>query len=63
VTDANRKVLEDIFARYAAGDKSMLVFVDLNAQFHHQVPAFSYNMQPPTAREPEPGASSFPART
>jgi hypothetical protein len=56
VTDAKRKVLEDIFARYAAGDKSMLVFVDLNAQFHPQVPQFNYNFQPPTVSN-EPVAS------
>ena len=48
VTDANRKVLEDIFARYHAGDKSMLVFVNLDDQEHPQIPHFSYNFQPPT---------------
>jgi hypothetical protein len=30
VTDANRKGLEDIFARFHAGDTSMLVFVNLD---------------------------------
>jgi hypothetical protein len=49
VTDANRKVLEDIFARHAAGDWSMIVQIDLNAQEHPQVPRFNYNFQPPTA--------------
>ena len=49
VTDANRKVLEDIFDRYAAGDRSMVVEIDLNAEVHPQVPHFNYNFQPPTA--------------
>ncbi len=48
VTDTNRKVLEDIFARYVAGDRSMIVEVDLNAHVHPQIPRFSYNFQPPT---------------
>ena len=54
VTDANRKVLEDIFARYAAGDWSMIVQIDLNAQVHEQVPRFNYNFQPPTVSAQEP---------
>jgi hypothetical protein len=54
VTDANRKVLEDIFARYATGDRSMLVEVNLNDQSYPQIPRFSYNLQPPTASAPEP---------
>jgi hypothetical protein len=54
VTDANRKVLEDIFARHAADDWSMIVQIDLNAQEHPQVPHFNYNFQPPTASAPEP---------
>jgi hypothetical protein len=49
VTDANRKVLEDIFDRYAAGDRSMVVEIDLNAEVHPQIPLFNYNFQPPTA--------------
>ena len=48
VTDANRKGLEDIFDRYHAGDKSMLVFVNLDDKEHPQVPLFNYNFQPPT---------------
>jgi len=48
VAEPCRKVLEDIFARYAAGDKSMLVFVNLNDKEHPQIPRFSYNFQPPT---------------
>ena len=48
MTDANRKVLEDIFARYVAGDWSMLVFVNLNDKEHPQIPRFTYNFQPPT---------------
>jgi hypothetical protein len=48
VSDANRKNLEDIFARYHAGDKSMLVFVNINDKVHPQIPHFNYNFQPPT---------------
>ena len=48
VTDANRKVLEDIFARYHAGDKSMIVEIDLNAKEHPKIPRFNYNFQPPS---------------
>jgi hypothetical protein len=48
VTDANRKVLEDIFARYHAGDTSMLVFVNLDDKEHPQIPRFNYNFQPPS---------------
>jgi hypothetical protein len=48
VAEPCRKVLEDIFARYAVGDKSMLVFVNLNDKEHPQIPRFSYNFQPPT---------------
>ena len=47
VTDANRKVLEDIFARYHAGDRSMVVEIDLNAKVH-DIPRFNYNFQPPS---------------
>jgi hypothetical protein len=47
VTDATRTVLEDIFARYAAGDMSMIVEVNLNDAEHPQVPLFNYNFQPP----------------
>jgi hypothetical protein len=56
VTDANRKNLEDIFGRYHAGDKSMLVFVDLHAKVH-AIPRFSYNFQPPTSSN-EPVSSN-----
>jgi hypothetical protein len=41
------KVLEDIFARYIAGDRSMLVKVNLNDKEHPQIPDFSYNFHPP----------------
>ena len=58
VTDANRKGLEDIFARYHAGDTSMLVFVNLNDQTHPQSPRFSYNFQPPSISN-APVASVF----
>ena len=53
VTDATRKTLEDIFARYAAGDRSMLVFVNVNDEVHPQIPSFNYNFQPPTASNEE----------
>jgi hypothetical protein len=49
-----RKVLEDIFARYGAGDRSMIVVVNLNDKEHPQIPRFSYNFQPPTASSQEP---------
>jgi hypothetical protein len=57
VSAACRRVVEDIFARYMLGDKSMLVQINLNDKVH-RIPSFSYNFQPPTAREPEAGASS-----
>jgi hypothetical protein len=57
VTDANRKGLEDIFARYHAGDTSMLVFVNLDDKEQPQIPRFSYNFQPPTVSN-APVASS-----
>ena len=49
VSEACRKTVEDIFARYMAGDRSMLVEVNLNDQSYPQIPRFSYNLQPPTA--------------
>ena len=58
VTDANRKGLEDIFARYHAGDRSMLVFVNLNDKEHPQIPPFGYNFQPPSVSN-APVASVF----
>ncbi len=48
VTDANRKTIEDVFARYHAGDKSILAFVNINDKVHPQIPHFNYNFQPPT---------------
>ena len=48
-----RQVVEDIFARYAAGDRSMIVEIDLNAKVH-DIPRFSYNFQPPTASSQVP---------
>jgi hypothetical protein len=56
VTDANRKVLEDIFARYHAGDFSMIVEIDINAKEHPKIPLFNYNFQPPSVSH-EPVAS------
>ncbi len=47
VTVANRRTLEDIFARYAAGDMSMIVEVNLNDKEHPHIPLFNYNFQPP----------------
>ena len=49
VTDATRKVVEDIFVRYMVWDRSMIVEIDLNAKEHPQIPHFTYNFQPPTA--------------
>jgi hypothetical protein len=49
VTEGCRKAVEDIFARYMAGDMSMLVHVNLNQNEHPQIPHFNYNLQPPTA--------------
>ena len=49
VSENCRKTVEDIFARYAAGDRSMIVEVNLNASVHPQIPLLSYNFQPPTA--------------
>jgi hypothetical protein len=47
VTDANRKVLQDIFARYHTGDRSMIVEIDINQKVH-DIPRFSCNFQPPS---------------
>jgi hypothetical protein len=47
VSENCRKTVEDIFARYMAGDSSMLVFVNLDNKEHPQIPRFSYNFQPP----------------
>ena len=49
-----RKVVEDIFARYMLGDRSMIVEVNLNHKEHPQIPHFSYNFQPPTASSQVP---------
>ena len=57
VSAANRKVFEDIFARYIVGDRSMFVQVNLNVPVHPQIPLFSYNLQPPTASSNESVAS------
>ena len=55
VAEACRKTVEDIFARYGAGDRSMVVFVNLNDKEHPQIPDLShYNFQPPTASAQEP---------
>ena len=54
VSEACRKTVQDIFARYMLGDKSMLVFVNLNDKEHPQIPDLSsYNFQPPTASAQE----------
>ena len=57
VAPARRKTVEDIFARYMLGDWSMLVYVNLNATVHPQIPRLSYNFQPPTASSNAPVAS------
>ena len=57
VSEACRKTVEDIFARYAACDRSMIVEVNLNDHSYPQIPRFSYNLQPPTASAQEPVAS------
>ena len=50
VSENCRKTVEDIFARYGAGDRSMVVFVNLNDKEHPQIPDLShYNFQPPRA--------------
>ena len=55
VAEACRKTVEDIFARYGAGDRSMVVFVNLNDKEHPQIPDLShYNFQPPRASAQEP---------
>ncbi len=46
VTDATRAALEDIFARYRAGDRSMVVWVNLNDKSYPQIPRFSHNFRP-----------------
>jgi len=57
VSEACRKTVEDIFARYMAGDRSMIVEVNLNEKEHPQIPRFSYNFQPPTASSNVPVTS------
>ena len=57
VAEPCRKVLEDIFSRYATGDRSMVVVVNLNDTVHLNIPHFSYNLQPPTASPDLPVAS------
>ena len=51
VSEANRKVLYDIFARYMTGDRSMIVEVNLNDKKHSKIPRFNYNFQPPTVSQ------------
>ena len=52
-----RRVVEDIFARYMLGDRSMIVEVNLHHKEHPQIPRLSYNFQPPTASAQVPVAS------
>ena len=47
VSEACRKTVEDIFARYHAGDKSTIVEMNLNDK-EHKIPHFNYNFQPPS---------------
>ena len=51
VSEANRKVLYDIFARYMTGDRSMIVEVNLNDKKHSKIPRFNYTFQPPTVSQ------------
>ena len=51
VSEANRKVLYDIFARYMTGDRSMIVEVNLNDKKHSKIPRFNYNFQSPTVSQ------------
>jgi hypothetical protein len=47
VNQDSRWIVEDIFARYIAGDMSMLTVVDLNAPDYEQYPNNHYNFMPP----------------
>jgi hypothetical protein len=47
VNQESRWIVEDIFARYLAGDRSMLTVVDLNAPDYEQYPNNHYNFMPP----------------
>jgi hypothetical protein len=47
VNQDSRWIVEDIFARYIAGDMSMLTVVDLNATDYEQYPNNHYNFMPP----------------
>jgi hypothetical protein len=42
----SRWIVEDVFARYLAGDQSMLTMVDLNATNYEQYPNDHYNFIP-----------------
>jgi hypothetical protein len=44
-----RMIVEATFARYMAGDRSMIIEVDLNATVHEQIPSLNYNFKPPTS--------------
>ena len=49
VSEATRRVVEDIFARYMLGDRSMIVEVNLHHKQHPHIPRFNYNFQSPSA--------------
>ena len=49
-----RQIVLGVFTRYMAGDRSMIVVVNLNDKEYPQIPRFSYNFQPPTASSQEP---------
>ena len=51
-----RKVVEDIFARYMAGNMSNIIAVNLNDKEHPQIPPNTYNFEPPTASAQEPSS-------
>ena len=49
VNEDFRQIIEDTFARYIAGDWSMLTIVDWNSPVHEQNMRQHYNFKPPTA--------------
>jgi hypothetical protein len=50
VNQDSRWIVEDVFARYLAGDRSMLTVVDLNATNYEQNPYNHYNFMPPQSQ-------------
>ena len=50
VDQDSRWIVEDVFARYLAGDRSMLTVVDLNAPKYEKYPTNHYNFMPPQSQ-------------